>query len=90
VIVAVDLGLTNSAVCSVMLSDGTVIGRKFINQPIEKDRMKSKINKLKKAQRQSGWISALNYWRRINGLQKHIIFNTARKSFNPLKNTMQM
>ncbi|BDG34918.1 transposase [Saccharococcus caldoxylosilyticus] len=77
VIVAVDLGLTNSAVCSVMLSDGTVIGRKFINQPIEKDRMKSKINKLKKAQRQSGWISASNYWRRINGLQKHIIFNTA-------------
>ncbi|KYD20560.1 hypothetical protein B4119_1737 [Parageobacillus caldoxylosilyticus] len=34
VIVAADLGLTNSAI----RFDGTVIGRKFINQPIEKDR----------------------------------------------------
>jgi putative transposase len=77
VIVAVDLGLTNSAVCSAIRFDGTVIGRKFINQPIEKDRFKTKVNKLKKAQSRSGLISAPNYWRRINGLQKHIIHHTA-------------
>ena len=76
-IICVDLGLTKSAVCSAMLSDGTVIGRKFINQPIEKDRMKKLTNKLRKAQRASGFIEAPNYWRRINGLQNHIKINTA-------------
>jgi hypothetical protein len=45
VIVAVDLGLTNSAACSSIRFDGTVIGRKFINQPLEKDRLKTKVNK---------------------------------------------
>ncbi|MEX3914378.1 RNA-guided endonuclease TnpB family protein [Bacillus paralicheniformis] len=77
VIVAVDLGLTNSAVCSAMRFNGTVIGRKFINQPLEKDRLKTKANKLKKAQSQSGKISAPHFWRKINGLQKHIINNTS-------------
>lgn len=77
VIVSVDLGLTNSAVCSAMRFDGTVIGRKFINQSIEKDRLTTKVNKLKKAQRLSGKIEAPNYWRKINGLQKHIVTNTS-------------
>ncbi|WP_227001764.1 transposase [Virgibacillus necropolis] len=77
IIVSVDLGLTNSAVCSAMYSDGTVIGRKFINQPIEKDRMNTIIGKLKKAQRNSGTIEAPNYWKKINGLQNHIKVNTA-------------
>lgn len=76
-IVSVDLGLTNSAVCSAMTSDGTVIGRKFINQPIEKDRMKKLTNRLRKAQSASGYVEAPNYWRRINGLQNHIKVNTA-------------
>lgn len=77
IIVSVDLGLTHSAVCSAMRSDGTIIGRKFINQPIEKDRMKTLTNRLKKAQRASGYIQAPNYWRRINGLQNHIKTNTS-------------
>jgi len=77
VIVSVDLGITNSAVCCAMRSDGTVIGRKFINQPVEKDRMYTKINKLKKAQRHSGYVNAPNYWRRINGLKKHIVYHTS-------------
>ena len=77
VIISVDKGLTNSAVCSAMSFDGTVIGRKFINQPIEKDRIKTLTNKLRKAQRTSGYIDAPNIWRRINGLQNHIKVNTA-------------
>ena len=48
VIVAVDLGLTNSAVCSAMRFDGTVIGLIFINQPVEKDHLKTKVNRLLK------------------------------------------
>ncbi|ASK63234.1 transposase [Virgibacillus phasianinus] len=76
-IISVDLGITNSAVCSVMRSDGTVIGCRFINQPLEKDRLRITVNKLKKAQRLSGKIEAPNYWRKINGLQNHIKVNTA-------------
>ncbi|MDX8366068.1 transposase [Cytobacillus sp. IB215665] len=76
-ICAIDLGITNSAVCSVMDSTGTVLARKFINQPKEKDRLYTMTNKLRKAQVISGWISAPYFWRRINGIQKHIVNNTS-------------
>lgn len=78
-IVTVDLGLTNSAVCSLMKSDGTVIDRLFINQSIEKDRLDLQLKKVKMAQREFGYIKAPNLWRRINGLQDHIKVDTARK-----------
>ncbi|WP_456275263.1 RNA-guided endonuclease TnpB family protein [Bacillus sp. AK128] len=74
---AVDLGITNSAVCSVMDANGTVLDRKFINQPMEKDRLYRMTNKLRKVQCISGWVAAPNYWRQINGLQKHIINHTS-------------
>ncbi|QQK74280.1 transposase [Salicibibacter cibarius] len=76
-ICAIDLGINNSAVCSVMDIKGTVLARKFINQPKEKDRLYTLTNKLRKEQRTSGWIAAPNYWRRINGLQKHIVNDTS-------------
>lgn len=75
---AVDLGLTNSAVCSIVNSDGTVLARKFINQAREKDRYATMVNKLKKAQRLSGVpIQAPRYWNRLNGLRKFIRIDTA-------------
>lgn len=77
--IGVDLGLTNSAVCSAVKSDGTVIGRLFINQPVEKDRIKTEINKLSKAKRLTGITNMPNHWRRINGLQDFIVQNTADK-----------
>ena len=40
------------------------------------------MNKLKKAQRQSGYIKAPRYWRRINGLQKQIINHTTHCQFS--------
>lgn len=76
---AVDLGITNSAVCSVIDAKGTVLARKFINQAKEKDRLYRMTNQLRKVQRISGWVSAPNYWRRINGLQKQIINNTSHE-----------
>jgi putative transposase len=79
VAVSVDLGITNSAVCSAMVVNGTVVGRTFINQPTEKDRLTTMVNKLKKAQRVSGYVAAPNYWRRINGLQKQIVTHTAHQ-----------
>ena len=62
-----------------MDAKGTVLARKFINQPIEKDRLYRLTNKLRKVQRESGWVAAPNYWRQINGLQKHIIHHTSEK-----------
>ena len=82
VVVAVDLGLTNSAVCAAMKSDGTVIGRKFINQPIEKDRLMTRLGRLKKAQQRSCVNSKNklpNHWRKINNLNRHIAQDTANQ-----------
>jgi len=76
---AVDLGITNSAVCSVMDAKGTVLARKFINQSKEKDRLYRMTNKLRKVQRISGWVAAPNYWRQINGLQKYIVNQTSQE-----------
>ncbi|WP_257009867.1 transposase [Evansella halocellulosilytica] len=76
---AVDLGVNNSAVCSVIDANGTVLARKFMIQPKEKDQLYTMTNKLRKVQRNSGWISAPNFWRRINGLQKQIVNNTSHE-----------
>lgn len=76
---AVDLGITNSAVCSVIDSNGTVLARKFITQPKEKDRLYRMTNKLRKTQRISGYVAASNYWRRMNGLQRSIVNHTSRE-----------
>ncbi len=76
---AVDLGITNSAVCSIVDAKGTVLARKFINQAKEKDRLYRMTNKLRKVQRESGWAAAPNYWRQIHGLQKHIINHTCHE-----------
>ncbi|WP_050182038.1 transposase [Domibacillus robiginosus] len=76
---AVDLGLTNSAVCSIIDATGTVLGRTFIDQPKEKDRLQTLTNKLRKAQRASGHIHAPNFWRKINGYQEHIVRHTSHK-----------
>jgi IS605 OrfB family transposase len=77
-VIGVDLGLTNSAVCSCIDYNGTVIDRLFINQSKEKDQMRKRLNKLSKAKRISGTLNEKpNHWRRINNLQKYIVKNTA-------------
>lgn len=78
-ILAVDLGLTNTAVCSVMESSGTVLARKFIKQAKEKDQLFHLTNQLKKAQRQTRNASCPRYWNKIKGLQKHIVNSVANQ-----------
>jgi IS605 OrfB family transposase len=79
-VIGVDLGLTNSAVCSCIDCNGTVIDRVFINQAIEKDHLKTATNRLSKAKRASGVLSEKpRHWRKINGLQKQIIQDTVNK-----------
>ena len=46
IVVGVDLNLNKAAVCSAITACGTVIGRRFIDFPIEKDRIKKQVAKI--------------------------------------------
>ncbi len=68
-ICAVDLGFNSDAVCSIMTSDGTILARKFINFPSEKDHLGHVLNRIKKYQREHGSKNVKSFWqyaRRIN------------------------
>ena len=93
-ILAVDLGVINSAVCSVMRSDGTVAARRFINAVAEKDQMGHALNKLKKQQRKFApkttpkskgknktrkYNAGRKLWAKINRLNDRISAYTARE-----------
>jgi len=79
IVISVDMGLTNSAVISCINAKGTVIGRLFINQPIEKDQLNTRLNKLSKAHKKSGVGEKPNHWRRINSLQDQIVNDTVHQ-----------
>jgi IS605 OrfB family transposase len=78
-ILSVDLGLTNSAVCSVMDNKGTVFARLFINQAKEKDHFYHLTNQLKKAQRRTKFAACPRYWNAIRGLLDQIMNDTAHQ-----------
>lgn len=66
---AVDLGLNTDAVCSIMTADGTILARKFINFPSDKDHLYHVLNRIKKFQRLHGSREAHNFWayaKRVN------------------------
>lgn len=75
-ILAVDLGINNAATCSVMLSDGTVLDRRFLKLSREKDHMFHDLNKIRKAN-QNGSKRTPKKWARVNGLNKDIAIKTA-------------
>ena len=57
------------AVCTIMRSDGTVLGRKFINFPSEKDQMYRVVGRISRFQREHGsgqGQSRWNYAKRLN------------------------
>ena len=76
-ICAVDLGLNNNATCSIMQSNGTVVGRKFINLATEKDHLYKALNRLKKAQ-QNGARKCPTLWKHVNDLNTDISRKTAK------------
>lgn len=79
-ILAVDLGINKSAVCSIMSYDGTVHKRLFINQKREKDHQNILINRLKQKQRLGGRKATnKSLWAKINGLNTHITNDTVNK-----------
>ena len=48
IICSVDLGINTDAVCTIMRADGTVLGRKFIDFPSEKDRMYRTLGRIRR------------------------------------------
>ena len=64
-----DLGINTDAVCTIMRADGTVLGRKFIDFPSEKDRMYRTLGRIRRFQREHGSAQAGERWaytRRLN------------------------
>ena len=69
IICSVDLGINTDAVCTIMRADGTVLGRKFIDYPSEKDRMYRTLGRIRRFQREHGSAQAGERWaytRRLN------------------------
>ena len=77
-ICAVDLGINNNATCSIMHSNGTVVGRKFINLATEKDHLYKALNRVKKAQ-QNGARKCPTVWKHVNDLNTDISRKTAKQ-----------
>ncbi len=75
-ILAVDLGLNSSCTCSVMSSDGTILGRKFLHLPKEYDSLNHKIGHIKRAQRH-GSHKVTNLWNYAKGVNDDIAVKTA-------------
>lgn len=78
IICAVDLGINNNATCSIMQSDGTVVGRKFVNLATEKDHLDKALNRVKKAQ-QNGARKCPTLWKHVNDLNTDISRKTAKE-----------
>lgn len=76
-ILSVDLGLNSACVCSVMTSDGTVVGRRFLRLPSEYDRLWHCIGHIKHAQ-QSGARRMPGLWAKAKGVNDDISVKTAR------------
>ena len=76
-IASVDLGINNACVVSVMTSEGTVIGRRFLRLPIEKDSLEHALSRIKKAQ-QHGARKMPRLWAKAKGINKDITIKTAR------------
>lgn len=75
-VLAVDLGINNACACSVMRSDGTVVGRGILSLPAENDCLTHAVNKIKKAQ-QHGAKKTPRLWARANGVNDSIAVKTA-------------
>ena len=78
IICGVDLGINNDATLSIMDSNGTILGRHFVNTN-NKDRMNHLLNKKRKIQRKSGnykFLGNLHIVNKINSINKNIVNHT--------------
>ena len=72
IICSVDLGINTAATCSIMLSDGTVVARKFIDFAAEKDHLGHVLNRIKRKQREHGSQSVHSFWKYVTRLNKEL------------------
>lgn len=75
-ILSVDLGINNACVCSVMRSDGTVLGRHFLRLARENDCLQHKIGHIKRTQHH-GAVKTRNLWAYADGVNTDIASKTA-------------
>ena len=76
-IVAVDLGINNACTCSIMTSDGTILGRRFLKLSKEQDCLTHAVNRIKKAQ-QNRAKRTPRLWNRAKGINDDIAVKTAQ------------
>lgn len=79
--IGADLGLNTDAVCTGMLRDGTVTGCKFIDSPVEKDRLYTLLNVIRGAQ-QHGSRHMHRLWRYADHYNREIAVKTASAIVN--------
>lgn len=75
-VLAVDLGINSACTCSVMRSDGTVIGRRFLRLPKENDCLTRKTNRIRVTQGH-GSKSCARLWDLARGAADDIAVKTA-------------
>ena len=76
IVLSVDLGINNACACTVMTSEGTILGRKYLSLPKEEDSLNHALNRIKKAQ-QHGARSVKSLWAVADGINKDIAVKTA-------------
>lgn len=77
IVCAVDLGIKNDAVCSILNSNGKVLARKFINFKREKSEIIHLINEKRRATRVSS-KQCLQYSKKINSLNNCLYIKIAK------------
>ena len=76
-ICAVDLGLNNDAVCSIMGKDGTVYARRFISFSEEHDHLSTQIGRIKRNQKR-GSKHNKTLWCKVAGISQDIADKTVK------------
>ena len=83
-VLAIDLGINTDATCSVMISDGTILARKFINFASDKDRIWHCLNKIKGIQQKYGnkGSNCKKMWRYCKSLNDELAKKIAKAIVN--------
>ena len=76
-ICSVDLGINTDAVCTIMRADGTILGRKFISFPSDKDRLYRVLGRIRKFQKHHGSKQVQGRWAYAKRLNTELSRKTA-------------
>lgn len=80
-VLAVDLGLNQPAVCSVMNCKGTILSRNFLHLDRDTDHLRFVLKRIKRAQKH-GSRSMPALWSKAKGVNKHIAVKTVEFIIN--------